>query len=46
MERRRKEGREEGKKEWMKERGISLVVQWLRLCFQCKGHGFDTWLEN
>ena len=22
----------------------SLVVQWLRLCFQCKGHGFDPWL--
>ena len=21
--------------------GTSLVVQWLRICLQCKGHGFD-----
>ena len=23
--------------------GTSLVVQWLRLCFHCKGHGFYPW---
>ena len=22
---------------------ISLVVQWLRIYLQCKGHGFDPW---
>ena len=26
--------------------GISLVVQWLRLCFQCKGNRFDSWSGN
>ena len=26
--------------------GISLVVQWLRIPFQCVGHGFDPWLGN
>ena len=24
----------------------SLVVQWLRLCFQCRGSVFDPWSEN
>ena len=24
----------------------SLVVQWLRLAFQCKGCGFDPWMGN
>ena len=24
----------------------SLVVQWLRLCFHCRGHGFHPWLGN
>ena len=24
----------------------SLVVQWLRLCSQCRGHRFDPWLEK
>ena len=24
----------------------SLVVQWLRLCFQCRWHGFDPWLGS
>ena len=23
--------------------GTSLAVQWLRLCFQCRGQGFDPW---
>ena len=23
--------------------GTSLVVQWLRLCSQCRGPGFDLW---
>ena len=27
-------------------RGTSLAVQWLRLCFQCRGHGFDPQLRN
>ena len=26
------------------EEGTFLVVQWLRLPFQCKGHGLDPWL--
>ena len=26
--------------------GTSLVVQWLRLCFQCRVPGFDPWLGN
>ena len=26
--------------------GTSLVVQWLRLCFHCPGHGFDLRLGN
>ena len=26
--------------------GISLAVQWLRLCFQGRGCGFDAWSEN
>ena len=21
----------------------SLAVQWLRICCQCKGHGFEPW---
>ena len=25
--------------------GTSMVVQWLRLCFHCRGHGFDLWSE-
>ena len=24
----------------------SLVAQWLNLCFQCRGHGFDPWSRN
>ena len=28
------------------DRGSSLVVQWLRTCLQCRGRGFDPWLEN
>ena len=24
--------------------GTSLVVQWLRLYAQCRGHGFNSWL--
>ena len=24
--------------------GTSLVVQWLRLCFHCRGNGFSPWL--
>ena len=23
--------------------GTSLVVQWMRIICQCRGHGFDTW---
>ena len=23
--------------------GVSLVVQWLRICLQCRGHGFNPW---
>jgi len=23
--------------------GTSLMVLWLRLCFQFRGHGFDAW---
>ena len=26
--------------------GTSLVAQWLRIAFQCVGHGFDPWLGN
>ena len=26
--------------------GISLVVQWLSPCSQCRGHGFDPWSGN
>ena len=26
--------------------GTSLVVQWLRTLFYCRGHGFDPWLGN
>ena len=26
--------------------GTSLVVQWLRLCFHCRGHGFNPWLVS
>ena len=26
--------------------GASLVVQWLRLCFQCRGCRFNPWLRN
>ena len=26
--------------------GASLVVQWLRISFQCRGSGFDPWLGN
>ena len=26
--------------------GTSLMVQWLRLNFQCKGTGFDAWSGN
>ena len=26
--------------------GSSLVVQWSRLCFHCRGHRFDPWLGN
>ena len=26
--------------------GTSLVVQWLRLCFNCRAHRFDPWLGN
>ena len=26
--------------------GISLVVQWLRLCFHCRGRRFDPWSGN
>ena len=26
--------------------GTSLVVQWLRLCSQCRGPGFDPWSGN
>ena len=25
---------------------ISLVVQWVRLCFHCRRHGFCPWLGN
>ena len=21
----------------------SLVAQWLRICYQCRGHGFEPW---
>ena len=28
------------------EGGTSLVVQWLRQHFHCKGCGFDPWSEN
>ena len=31
------------KKPWA---GNSLAVQWLRLCFQCKGPEFNPWLRN
>ena len=24
----------------------SLLVQWLRLCFQCRGYGFNPWWGN
>ena len=24
--------------------GTSLVAQWLRICFQCRGQRFDLWL--
>ena len=27
-------------------KGTSLVIQWLRLRFQCRGHRFDPWLGN
>ena len=30
----------------MPELGTSLAVQWLRLCFHFKGHGFDPWSGN
>ena len=26
--------------------GTSLVVQWLRICLQCRGCGFDLWSGN
>ena len=26
--------------------GTSLVIQWLRLCFQCRGQGFNPWSAN
>ena len=26
--------------------GTSLVVQWLRIAFQCVGHGFNPWSGN
>ena len=26
--------------------GTSLVVQWLRLCSHCRGHGFNPWLVS
>ena len=26
--------------------GTSLVVQWLRLCFHCRGHRFSPWSGN
>ena len=26
--------------------GTSVAVQWLRLCFQCRGHGFDPRSRN
>ena len=26
--------------------GTSLAVQWFRLCFQCRGHEFETWLGS
>ena len=26
--------------------GSSLMVQWSRLCFHCRGHRFDPWLGN
>ena len=26
--------------------GTSLVIQWLRLHFHCRGHWFDPWLGN
>ena len=27
-------------------RGTFLVVQWLTICLQCRGHGFDSWSGN
>ena len=29
-----------------KQTGTSLVVQWLRLCLQCRGRGFNPWIGN
>ena len=26
--------------------GTSLEVQWLRVCFHCRGFGFDPWSGN
>ena len=31
---------------WKKLMGTFLVVQWLRLCSQCRGPGFDPWSRN
>ena len=36
--------REAGKEKGKREEGTSLVVQWLRFSFQCRGHVFDPWL--
>ena len=27
-------------------KGTSLVVQWLRIHLECRGHGFDPWSGN
>ena len=26
--------------------GLPLAVQWLRLCFHCRGYGFNPWLGD
>ena len=44
-ERKREGGRKKGRKEKRK-RKTFLVAQWLRLCFSCRGQGFDPWSGN
>ena len=45
-------GREKNRKKWRNRYiqlgvwGTSLVVQWLRICLQCVGHGSDPWWES